>query len=368
VVLRIALVASPAHDQICRLFDPDRVDVVVHADLPTLRRRVRTMLAVGEPLDVVCVHSSDIPSLSRHLLPLDGIDVHGVLPMALQLCTWSGQLMAAPRTFDTRLLWTRSDMVADVPTTWAGLEDGGASLGFAGRNPDVAQLFTEVLAEHQAGVLDRGRPALATPESVAALARMVRLARHRGPLDLPVWIDDDVENAFAAGRVGVGVMWASAWGRLSRSVFADRMKVHAPLGPACAARSLAWAVPRASLHVNEAKDLVNTLASLSGQLYDNAAGLLPANLDALIAVEGVSEPDLKRRELLEDASQHRRLGGFRHQFAGAVEQAVWPPLHAALSGDLHPGDAVHAMQQACEPLLGKARPKAAPRSIADMVA
>lgn len=366
MLLRIALPASQAHDQICRLLDPERAEVVVHADVPTLRRKVRSMLAAGERLDVVCLPSNDIPALARQLVALDGIDVHGVLPMALQLCTWNGQLLGAPRTFDARLLWTRVDMVAEVPTEWSHLDHGATALGFAGRGPDVVDVFSEALAAQGAPLLDRGRPALATAPAVATVARLVRLARDRGPADMPVWIDQDVENAFAAGRIGTGLMWASAWTRLQRSVFADRMRVHAPLAPASAARSLAWAVPRNTGDVHAAKDLVHTLASLHGQLYDNAAGLLPANIDALVAVEDVSEPDLKRRELLEHVSESRLVGGIRHQLAGPIEEALWPSLHDALSGALHPADAAIAMQQACEPLLGKARPKPAPRSIADL--
>ncbi len=368
MLLRIALVAGPIHDQIYRLLDPARVDVVVHADLATTRRRVRAMLTAGEQLDVVCVHSTDLPALAQWLVPLDDeFDAHGLLPLALQLCSWNGRLMAAPRTFDARLLWSRDDMVVEAPTTWDELEAGGATLGFAGRNPDVVQLFTELLAANGASPLDRGRPSLATPAGAAAVARLVRLARDRSPVDLPVWIDEDVENAFGAGRVAMAVAWATAWGRFDRSRYRDRIRVHAPLGPGSSARSLGWAVPTTSMHPEEAKALVGTLASLTGQLYDNAAGLLPAHVDALHAVEGVPEPDLRRRELLEEVGYKRTLAGFRHQLGALVEAAAWPPLHAAIGGDLHPGDAVAAMQQACEAILGKGRSRPAPRSIADLV-
>lgn len=366
MLLRIALVAGPIHDQIYRLLDPARVDVVIHADLPTARRRIRAMLTAGEQLDVVCVHSADLPALARWLQPLDDLDVHGILPLALQLCTWDGRLLAAPRTFDARLLWTRNDMVVEPPTTWDELEAGGATLGFPGRNPDVAQLFAELLSDRSESPLDRGRPSIATPAGAASVARLVRLARDRSPLDLPVWIDEDVENAFGAGRVAMAVAWASAWARLDRSRYRDRIRVHAPLSRSSSARSLGWAVPTTSMHVDEAKELVATLSSLTGQLYDNAAGLLPAHVDALHAVEGVPEPDLRRRELLEEVGYKRTLTGFRHQFGTLVEAAAWPPLHAAIGGDLHPGDAVAAMQQACEAILGKGRGRPAPRSIADL--
>jgi ABC-type glycerol-3-phosphate transport system substrate-binding protein len=366
VLLRIALVAGPVHDQIYRLLDPERVDVVLHADLATVRRRVFAMLAAGEPLDLVSVHSADVPTFARWLSPLDdGLDTHGMLPLAMQLCSWNGKLLAAPRTFDARLTWTRHDMVVAPPTSWSELEEGGATLGFAGRNADVAQLFAEVLAARGGAPLDRGRPSLATPEAAASVAQLVRLARGRAPADLPVWIDDDVENAFGAGRVASAIAWGSAWGRLSRSTHRDRIRVHAPLGPACAARGLGWAIPASAAQPGRARELVARLASLRGQLYDNDAGLTVANVEALHAVEGVAEPDLRRRELLEEVGTKRFLTGFRHQLGPLVEAAVWPPLHAAISGELHPGDAAAAMQQFAETILGKGRPRPAPVGIAD---
>jgi len=63
---------------------------------------------------------------------------------------------------------------------------------------------------------------------------------------------------------------------------------------------------------------------------------------------------------------NRTLVGFRHQLGELVESAAWPPLHRALGGDMHPGDAAAAMQQACEAILGKGRPRPAPRSLADV--
>ena len=60
--LRVALVGGPMYDHLYELLDPDEVEVVVHADHPTLNRRVAELLAAGERLDVLATHSKYAPS------------------------------------------------------------------------------------------------------------------------------------------------------------------------------------------------------------------------------------------------------------------------------------------------------------------
>jgi len=43
----------------------------------------------------------------------------GTLKPALQTATWNGQLVAVPDNTNTQLLWYRSDLVPNPPTTWA---------------------------------------------------------------------------------------------------------------------------------------------------------------------------------------------------------------------------------------------------------
>jgi multiple sugar transport system substrate-binding protein len=45
--------------------------------------------------------------------------VNGTLAPALQTATWQGQLVAVPDNTNTQLLWYRSDLVPNPPTTWA---------------------------------------------------------------------------------------------------------------------------------------------------------------------------------------------------------------------------------------------------------
>src|SRR6478609_552978 len=96
--LRVALVGGPMYDS---LYEPflDDVEVVVHADHPTLNRRVAELLAGGERIDV-------------------------------------------------RLLWWRSDRMPAAPSTWADLADGEAVFGFTGRESGLFGLFFELVVGH----------------------------------------------------------------------------------------------------------------------------------------------------------------------------------------------------------------------------
>ena len=73
--LRVALVGGPMYDHLYRLLDGAGVDVevVVHADHPTLNRAVADMLGRGERLDLISTHSKYAPSQQQWLQPLDGL-------------------------------------------------------------------------------------------------------------------------------------------------------------------------------------------------------------------------------------------------------------------------------------------------------
>ena len=67
--LRVALVGGPMYDDLYRLL-PDDVEIVVHADHPTLNRRVAELLAAGERIDLLSTHSKYAPSQAQWLQPL----------------------------------------------------------------------------------------------------------------------------------------------------------------------------------------------------------------------------------------------------------------------------------------------------------
>ena len=58
---------------------------------------------------------------------------NGTLKPALQTATWQGQLVAVPDNTNTQLLWYRSDLVPNPPTTWAQMISDSEQLAKEGK-------------------------------------------------------------------------------------------------------------------------------------------------------------------------------------------------------------------------------------------
>src|SRR5205085_11784985 len=104
--LRVALVGGPMYDALYAPFI-DEVEVVVHADHPTLNREVAARLAAGERIDVLSTHGKYAPSQRQWLTPLDGvIETSALAPHAVEMCRFDGTLLSVPRCIDVRVLWS----------------------------------------------------------------------------------------------------------------------------------------------------------------------------------------------------------------------------------------------------------------------
>ncbi len=123
--LRVALVGGPMYDS---LYEPflDDVDVVVHADHPTLNRAVAEMLAAGERIDVLSTHGKYAPSQAQWLRPLERSRRH-VARWRRRRSTCAAStatLLCAPRNIDVRILWWRTDRMDAAPATLGRLLAG----------------------------------------------------------------------------------------------------------------------------------------------------------------------------------------------------------------------------------------------------
>src|SRR4051794_8052640 len=113
--LRIALVGGPMYDHLYARLRSEAVEVVVHADHPTLNRRVAEMLAGGERIAVLAPHSkyappqAPCPPAPAPLLPPAALGP--LAPRAVDLCRFDGVLLSAPRLVDVRVMWARTDRV-----------------------------------------------------------------------------------------------------------------------------------------------------------------------------------------------------------------------------------------------------------------
>src|SRR5690242_2619375 len=193
------------YDHLYDAFAPGEVEVVVHADHPTLNREVARMLAAGERIDVCATHSKYAPSQAQWLRPLDDLVASEVVeplaPRAVELCRFDGVQYCLPRLIDVRVLWARTDRLASVPETWDALVASDVVFGFPGRESGLFGGFFELVVGRGGDLFDAQlHPTMATPEAEGAIETLCRLAA-RAPRDLVDWHYDQVDAALLDGRV-----------------------------------------------------------------------------------------------------------------------------------------------------------------------
>jgi multiple sugar transport system substrate-binding protein len=357
--LRVALVGGPMYDHLYDAFAPGEVEVVVHADHPTLNREVARMLSAGERVDVCATHSKYAPSQAQWLRPLDDLVDAGVVeplaPRAVDLCRFEGAQLCLPRLIDVRVLWAWTDRVAAVPDTWEELLASEVVLGFPGRESGLFGTFFELVVG-AGGVLfdDALRPTMATPEAEHAVDVLCRLAA-RAPSDLVDWHYDQVDAALLDGRVDAAAAWPGGWGAIRSSAFADRLAPHLyPAGPVrrvSYAGCHAWAIPNPCGDLDGAVALVQRLLGAELQAVDGAGGNMCAHRDALAAVEAANDVDRQRlamtRQTIDEAMiTYPPLARFPE-----IEDAGWSAIRDALRGKHTPVEAAREIQSAVEQVL-----------------
>src|SRR5207253_3237118 len=201
---------------------------------------------------VLSTHSKYAPSQQRWLRPLDGVfadDVIGALaPGAVDLCRFDGVLLTVPRNIDVRVLWWRTDRLAQPPSTWQQLVDERVAFGFPGRESGLFGTFFELVVANGGRLFDdESHPVMVSAEAVEAVDVLCRLAAV-APADLPTWHYDQVDAALLAGRVDAAAAWPGGYGPIRSSELAG---VLAP-APYLAGRARrvsysgchSWAIPR----------------------------------------------------------------------------------------------------------------------------
>lgn len=363
MTLRVALVGGPMYDRLYGVFAERGIDVevVVHADHPTLNREVATRLAAGERIDLLSTHSKYAPSQAAWLRPLEALvdttSVADLAPRAVELCRHGGVQYCLPRLIDVRVLWARYDRLAAVPDTWAEWAASDAVFGFTGRESGLFGMFFEMVVAHGGRLFDDDlRPNLATAEARHAVELLCHLAR-RAPIDLPDWHYDQVDAALLDGRVDAAAAWPGGWDAIRESGLPLSPHLY-PTGPArrvSYSGCHAWAIPTTCGALDEALGALHLLVGADAQAIDAEGGTMCANIAALAAVQPADPIDaerlaLTRRTIDEAMITYPSLDRFP-----AVEDAGWSALHDALVAARHGSVDVHAvtarMQRAAEAVL-----------------
>jgi multiple sugar transport system substrate-binding protein len=358
VTVRLALVGGPMYDHVYDAFSSD-VEVVVHADHPTLNREVARLLDAGARIDVCATHSKYAPSQAGWLRPLDDLVAADVVaplaPRAVDLCRFDGAQLCLPRLIDVRVLWARADRIASVPDTWDELGASDGVFGFPGRESGLFGTFFELVVGNGGALFDAElRPTMATPEAEAAIETLCRLAA-RAPEDLVDWHYDQVDAALLDGRVDAAAAWPGGWGAIRASSVADRLVPF--LYPAGATRRVSyagchgWAIPRTCGDEDGAIALVERLLGPELQSIDAAGGNMCAHRDALASVAPSNAVDRQRLEITRRTIDEAMITYPPLARFPEIEDAGWSAIRDALRGELSPAAAARAIQAAAEAVL-----------------
>ncbi len=357
MTLRVALVGGPMYDHLYSLLADQDVEIVVHADHPTLNREVAAMLERGDRIDVLATHSKYAPSQARWLQPLNGaVDTSALAPLAVDLCRFDGAQYCVPRLIDVRIMWVRTDRVTAVPNTWDDLAGRGMVFGFPGRESGLFGTFFELVVGAGGQLFDDdGLPCIDSPEAVAAVEQLCRLAA-AAPADLPTWHYDQVDRALLDGRVDAAGIWPGGWGPIRNSSLANKLTPHPyPSGThrrVSYAGCHAWAVPTTCADVPAATKLVSLLTGFEANALDAAGGSVCAHIGAFADVSPVNETDRQRLAITAETIQTAMITYPAHPRFPEVEDAGWQAIHDALRGMRTAKSAVKEIQARAEAVLG----------------
>jgi multiple sugar transport system substrate-binding protein len=319
------------------------VEVVVHADHPTLNRTVAEMLSRGERIDVLSTHSKYAPSQARWLEPLEKVD--GLAPRAVDLCTFRGTLLSIPRCIDVRVLWSRRGGIA----TWEELASSDVVFGFPGRESGLFGTFFEIVVASGGRLFDdEAKPIIASTLAVRAVEILCEIAR-RAPADLPAWHYDEVDVALLEGRIEAAAAWPGGYGAIATDA---SLQPYPYVGGISYAGVHSWAIPTTCGDIDGARELIAWLASEEAGRIDSSVGTVPANENAFASVTPRDDIDARRLAITRDTIRSAMITYPPLERFPEVEDAGWHAINRALRGELSPRQAVDATQAAAEGVLG----------------
>jgi multiple sugar transport system substrate-binding protein len=351
--LRLALVGGPMYDGLYSLLDGEDVEIVIHADHPTLNREVEHR---HDEIDVVSTHSKYAPSQCDWLQPLDQlVDTGDLSPRAVDLCRFDGALLCAPRNIDVRVLWWRTDRLSAAPDAWADLAASGASFGFPGRESGLFGTFFELVVAHGGFLFDEAAaPAMVSNEALRAVEMLQQLAA-AAPDDLPDWHYDQVDDALHSGRVDAAATWPGGYGPLRASDAYANLEpapyVRGPHARVSYAGVHGWGITRACRDIGAAASLIGRLTGVDAGRLDGRGGSIPAHVDAAATIDPVDDKDARRLAITRETIEHAMITYPPLVRFPEVEDAGWQAINRALRGEIDAATALAMTQSAAERAL-----------------
>ncbi len=361
--LRILLVGGPMYDSLYERIGQFEeregigVEVAVAPTHPDLNERIEEEFGSGmASYDLISTHTKYASSQRGWLTPLDedieASELENFMARTLELARIDGLLYGIPRNLDVKLLYHRTDLVPDPPSSWEGLRDEAARLKsdnlygfvFPGKESGLFGHFFELHAM-AGGWMFEGEgspvPRLNDEAGLWALTLLKDLYELAAPEETPDWHYDEVAACFREGRAAMSTDWPGGFYTYvdpEQSEVADRFDValypEGRAGRFVYSGSHTFAIPGTVADRPAAIELLRFLTSRESQAFEARLGTLPARSDSLgdARVEAESGSLAERRWMLLEEAQEAALIPPKHKAYPAVEDEIWQGIREALLG------------------------------------
>jgi multiple sugar transport system substrate-binding protein len=375
--LKILLVGGPMYDPLYERigeFEESEgmsVEVIVAPTHPDLNERIEEEFSSGRAsYDLISTHTKYAPSQRQWLTPLDEAlddsELEHFTQRTLELARIDDLLYSVPRNLDVKLLYYRTDLVPEPPSSWEELREEAARLrsgdlyGFAfpGKESGLFGHFFELHAMHGGRMFDRDDPPAPNLNDEAglwALGLLKDLCARAAPEETPNWHYDEVAACFREGKAAMSSDWPGGFYTYedpNQSEVVDSFDValypEGRAGRFIYSSSHTVAIPNSVRDRLAAIELLRFLTSKESQAFEARLGTLPARSDALRDVRADATPGSlaeRRWELLEEAQQAALLPP-KHQNYPAVEDAIWQGIREALLGNKSVEEALEDTEEA----------------------
>ena len=362
--LRILLVGGPMYDPLysrLKAFEDRReisVEVVATLPHPDLNQRIEEEFSSGTATyDLISTHTKYAPSQRQWLTPLDHdldeSELENFTPRTLELARIDGLLYGVPRNLDVKLLYYRTDLMNEPPSSWEELRDEAARLTsdnlygfvFPGKESGLFGHFFELHAMAGGRMFeDEGPPTprLNDESGHWALILLKDLYERAAPQETPDWHYDEVAACFRRGKAAMSTDWPGGFYTYEdpeqSSVVGSYDVTLYPEGRAgrfVYSSSHTFAIPGTVRDRPAAVELLRFLTSRESQAFEARLGTLPARGDALRDARAKAEAGSMaegRWGLLGEA-QEVALIPPKHPNYPAVEDVIWQGVRETLRGN-----------------------------------
>ena len=362
--LRILLVGGPMYDPLysrLKAFEDRReisVEVVATLPHPDLNQRIEEEFSSGTATyDLISTHTKYAPSQKQWLTPLDHdldeSELENFTPRTLELARIDGLLYGVPRNLDVKLLYYRTDLMNEPPSSWEELRDEAARLKsddlygfvFPGKESGLFGHFFELHAMAGGRMFeDEGPPTPRLNDEAGhwALILLKDLYERAAPQETPDWHYDEVAACFRRGKAAMSTDWPGGFYTYEdpeqSSVVGSYDVTLYPEGRAgrfVYSSSHTFAIPGTVRDRPAAVELLRFLTSRESQAFEARLGTLPARGDALRDARAKAEAGSMaegRWGLLGEA-QEVALIPPKHPNYPAVEDVIWQGVRETLRGN-----------------------------------